>query len=120
MNSGCSESNASAVCSGLAASTASCHHTSLSVQSTSWPVRRTTRTFSTLGQSATASSTAGLSAEADPRRYPPSEVITSFAWASSMRLRSASEENPPKTTECGAPIRAHASMAIAASGIMGR
>jgi hypothetical protein len=28
--------------------------------------------------------------------------------------------NPPNTTECTAPIRAHASMAIAASGIVGR
>jgi hypothetical protein len=28
-----------------------------------------------------------------------------------MRLRSASAENPPKTTECGAPMRAHASIA---------
>ena len=55
-----------------------------------------------------------------PRRYPPSEVMTSLASASSMRLRSASAEKPPKTTECGAPIRAQASIAIAASGIIGR
>ena len=31
----------------------------------------------------------------------------------------ASDENPPKTTECAAPIRAQASMAIAASGTIG-
>jgi hypothetical protein len=28
-------------------------------------------------------------------------------------------ENPPNTTECGAPMRAHASIATAASGIIG-
>ena len=36
-----------------------------------------------------------------------------------MRDKSASAEKPPKTTECGAPIRAHANIAIAASGIIG-
>jgi hypothetical protein len=47
-------------------------------------------------------------------------VITSLAWASSMRLRSASAENPPNTTECTAPMRAQASIATTASGIIGR
>ena len=37
-----------------------------------------------------------------------------------MRSFSASGENPPKTTEWTAPMRAQASMATAASGIMGR
>ena len=46
--------------------------------------------------------------------------ITSFAFASAIRSRSASAENPPNTIVCGAPIRAHASIAIAASGIIGR
>ncbi len=39
--------------------------------------------------------------------------------ASSMRLASSCPAKPPKTTECTAPMRAQASMAIAASGIMG-
>ena len=36
-----------------------------------------------------------------------------------MRSRSASGENPPNTTECTAPMRAHASIATAASGTIG-
>ncbi len=94
---------------------------SLSVHSmSSCPVRLTTSTFCTEGDAATASSTAGLSAMGLPRRWPPSQVMTSTASASSMRLRSASAEKPPNTTECTAPMRAHASMATAASGIIGR
>ena len=37
-----------------------------------------------------------------------------------MRPASASGEKPPNTTECTAPMRAQASMATAASGIIGR
>ncbi len=37
-----------------------------------------------------------------------------------MRPASESGEKPPNTTECIAPMRAHASIAIAASGIIGR
>jgi hypothetical protein len=73
-----------------------------------------------LGHCATASSTVGLSADGLPRRYPPSEVITSLASASWMRVDSASTEKPPKTTLCVAPTRAQASIATAASGIIGR
>src|SRR5881275_1048849 len=48
MNSGCSESNASGVCSVDCESTTSCHHTSRSAShGMSSPVRRTTSTFST-------------------------------------------------------------------------
>ena len=54
-----------------------------------------------------------------PRRQPPSAVMTSFASASLMRPASASAENPPKTTVCGAPMRAQASIAIGSSGIIG-
>jgi hypothetical protein len=36
-----------------------------------------------------------------------------------MRSRSAVALNPPNTTECAAPMRAQASIAIAASGIIG-
>ena len=55
---------------------------------------------------------------AEPRRYRPSAVITSLASASSIRERSASAANPPNTTECTAPIRAQASIATTASGII--
>jgi hypothetical protein len=60
-----------------------------------------------------------LSGTTAPRRHPPSAVMTAFAPQSSMRSRSASALNPPNTTVCGAPIRAHASIAIAASGTIG-
>ena len=39
--------------------------------------------------------------------------------ASSIRLASSFGANPPKTTECTAPMRAHASMAMTASGTIG-
>jgi len=39
--------------------------------------------------------------------------------ASSMRVASSFAANPPNTTEWIAPIRAHASMAITVSGIIG-
>ena len=47
------------------------------------------------------------------------ETITVGA-ASSILVASSGAANPPNTTECTAPILAHASMAIAASGIIGR
>ena len=47
------------------------------------------------------------------------ETIT-FGVASSIRVASSGAANPPNTTECTAPIRAQASMAISASGIIGR
>ena len=52
-------------------------------------------------------------------RHPPSAVITSLASASTKRSFNASALNPPKTTVWGAPMRAQANMAMAASGIMG-
>ena len=39
--------------------------------------------------------------------------------ASSIRLASSLEAKPPNTTECTAPMRAQASMAITASGTIG-
>ncbi len=39
--------------------------------------------------------------------------------ASSIRVASSWAANPPNTTECTAPIRAQASIATAASGIIG-
>ena len=50
---------------------------------------------------------------------PESAVITILAWQSSIRLANESGENPPKTTQCTAPMRAHANMAMAASGTIG-
>ena len=47
-------------------------------------------------------------------------MITTLALASWIRLLSESAEKPPKTTLCVAPIRAQASIATAASGIIGR
>jgi hypothetical protein len=44
---------------------------------------------------------------------------TTFGCASSMRVASSFAANPPKTTECTAPMRAHASIATSASGIIG-
>ena len=51
---------------------------------------------------------------------PQDAVTTTFGRASSMRTASSWGANPPKTTECTAPIRAQASIAITASGIIGR
>ena len=42
-----------------------------------------------------------------------------FGAASSMRVASSFAAKPPNTTEWIAPMRAQASMAIAASGIIG-
>ena len=50
----------------------------------------------------------------------PHEAETmTFGAASSMRVASSAAAKPPNTTECTAPIRAHASIAIRASGIIG-
>ena len=54
-----------------------------------------------------------------PARLPASALITTFGSASSMRLARLTLAKPPKTTEWIAPIRAHASIANAASGIIG-
>ena len=42
-----------------------------------------------------------------------------LAPQSTTRFARASAEKPPKTTVCGAPSRAQASIAIAVSGIIG-
>ena len=47
-------------------------------------------------------------------------LITAVAPLSAIRSLIASALNPPKTTECTAPIRVQASIAIAASGIVGK
>ena len=50
---------------------------------------------------------------------PQEPATITLGLASSMRVASSREENPPNTTEWTAPIRAQASMAMAASGTMG-
>jgi hypothetical protein len=45
--------------------------------------------------------------------------MTTVALQSLIRSRSDSGANPPKTTLCGAPMRAQASIAIGSSGIIG-
>jgi hypothetical protein len=50
---------------------------------------------------------------------PHEAVRIARGRASSMRVASSCAANPPNTTECTAPIRAQASIAIAASGIIG-
>ena len=46
-----------------------------------------------------------------PPRSPSLAVTTILQPASTMRSRSDSAEKPPNTTECTAPMRAHASIA---------
>src|SRR5216117_2853609 len=83
----------------------------------SFPARRKTitRLIEVLPRSA--SSTFRFNVTIAPRRYEPSAVTTAVAPLSMIRSRMLSELNPPKTTECTAPIRAQASIAIAASNI---
>jgi hypothetical protein len=47
------------------------------------------------------------------------ETIT-VGRASAIRAASSGAANPPNTTECTAPSRAHASIATSASGTIGR
>ena len=47
-------------------------------------------------------------------------MISAFASENSIRSRTDSAANPPKTTLWIAPIRAQASIATTASGIIGR
>ena len=84
-------------------------------------VRCTTNTACTEGTAppAKASSTAGFKATGLSLRKPPSAVITALASPSISRSRRASAEKPPNTTEWGAPMRAQANIAMAASGTIG-
>ena len=140
MNSGVSASNASGSWTSEACAVSSCHHTSRpGVHGTSsWSldrsprvprgrsvrpgreVRRTTTTCSIAFSPLHASSAAAFTGTTTPRRFCPSVVTSTFAPVSSTRNFSASAENPPKTSECTAPIRAHASVMMTVSGITGR
>ena len=52
-------------------------------------------------------------------RLPPSAVIISAGFASSMRAARLAAAKPPNTTEWMAPMRAQARIAKHASGIIG-
>ena len=75
-------------------------------------------TCSTEGEREHASSTFALSGTIDPRRQAPSQVTMTRLLASSTRSTIAEAAKPPKITLCAAPMRAHASTAIASSGTM--
>ena len=66
-----------------------------------------------------ASSRSGLYCTTFPARMPASADTMTFGRASSIREARLCEAKPPNTTEWIAPIRAHASIANAASGIIG-
>ena len=54
-----------------------------------------------------------------PGSMPQDAATTTFGFASSIRVASSFAANPPKTTECTAPIRAQASITTTASGTIG-
>ena len=65
-----------------------------------------------------ASSTFALSATGRPPRRPSSCVMIALQVESSTRSTIDRGLNPPKMTECTAPMRAHASIATTSSGTM--
>ena len=67
-----------------------------------------------------ASSTIGLYSTTRVGSIPQDAARITFGRASSIRAASSRGAKPPKTTECTAPRRAQASIAIAASGTIGR
>src|SRR4030088_3760391 len=66
-----------------------------------------------------ASSSSGLYCTMRPGSSPQLAEKISFGLASSIRVASSFAAKPPNTTECTAPIRAQASIAITASGPLG-
>ena len=80
----------------------------------------TTKIVSIESTSPIFSSTCCLIGAVFPLRRAPSTVISAFASENSIRSFTASGEKPPKTTLCGAPIRAQASIEITTSGIIGK
>jgi hypothetical protein len=67
-----------------------------------------------------ASSRSGLYSTIRLPSMPQEAETTTFGRASSMRTASSRGAKPPNTTECTAPMRAHASIATTAWGIIGR
>ena len=90
--------------------------------STAAPVWRTTSTVSTesVPGSFSAASTFAFSGTFLPPRRPSSAVMTSLLRSRATRSAIDCGEKPPNTTECIAPMRAQASIATTASGIIGR
>ena len=87
---------------------------------TSWFFLWKKITFSTLFfANFKAPSTKGRYSTVLPGSKPHDAVIKIFALLSSILLASSFDANPPKTTECIAPILPQASIAITASGIIG-
>ena len=84
------------------------------------PVGATTTTVSQVGQIRDDLVDRLLDRDDLPLRRAPSTVISALAWDTSIRSRTEVGAKPPKTTVCGAPIRAQASMATTTSGIIGR
>src|SRR3954454_12317232 len=121
MYSGGSASSSAASHSASAASMASWNQTSRpSCISQSAFVCWTTKIVSIDFTSPMTSSTCCLMGAVLPLRRAPSTVISALASENSMRSLTLSAENPPNTTLCGAPMRAHASIATTTSGIIGR
>ena len=90
--------------------------------STAAPVWRTTSTVSTVWVpgSFSAASTLAFSGTLRPPRRPSSAVMISLLPQSPTRSAMELAANPPNTTEWIAPMRAQASIATAASTIIGR
>jgi len=61
----------------------------------------------------------GLARTGFPARMPASAVTRTFGRASSILVARLAAAKPPNTTECMAPMRTVASIAITASGIIG-
>ncbi len=108
--------------SGWPSTTASYQRSRGICMSTAPCVWRTTSTVSTESVPAirSASSTLAFSGTRLPPRMPSSAVMISLVWQSCTRSAIDCAAKPPNTTECTAPIRAQASIATAASGIIGR
>jgi hypothetical protein len=70
-------------------------------------------------ESSSARSTIGLYSTTRVGSIPHDAVRMTFGRASSIRTASSCGANPPNTTEWTAPIRAQASIATTASGIIG-
>ena len=72
-----------------------------------------------LGQFSRAKSTIFFNSITFEPLYPPSAVTIRLQEASLILSSKDLAEKPAKTTECIAPILAHARVAIASSGVMG-
>jgi hypothetical protein len=69
--------------------------------------------------SAMARSRIGMYSRTRLTSIPQDADTTTLGAASSMRTASSGAAKPPNTTECTAPMRAQASMAMTAWGIIG-